>query len=219
MCLLNTRRLSNSRRCETAELHKLMSCRKRVKFQIECVDLFSLSHLLSLTHTHTPTVSCFLPLYVSEKFVLRLKSFKIKPHDDKQTILRLVRLVLNARLSKCLFSFILMFLLFLMLLFWYHRPLSSCAAAIPPSDDASLTDLPFSLSFRGVLPPACDESTAASTRWRLRYDVYQYFLPENDLSQSSLFSALQSVADVGGIRQNGRRVPLAWAFSFVFFFF
>lgn len=64
----------------------------------------------------------------------------------------------------------------------------------------------LSLSIRGALPPVCDESTAASTRWRLQYDVYQYFLPENDLSQRSLFSALQAVADVGGMTQNGRRV-------------
>lgn len=73
--------------------------------------------------------------------------------------------------------------------------------------DTTIRFAPANLgSERGALPPACDESTAASTRWRLRYDVYQYFLPENDLSQSSLFSALQSVADVGGISRNGRRV-------------
>lgn len=56
------------------------------------------------------------------------------------------------------------------------------------------------------MPPACDESTASDTRWRLQYDVYQYFLPENDLSQRSLFSAIQAVADVRGLTQNGRRV-------------
>uniref|UniRef100_A0A674PNV6 Transmembrane 7 superfamily member 3 n=1 Tax=Takifugu rubripes TaxID=31033 RepID=A0A674PNV6_TAKRU len=47
-------------------------------------------------------------------------------------------------------------------------------------------------SDRGVTPPPCDASTGADTRWRLQYDVYQYFLPENDLSQHSLFSAIQA---------------------------
>lgn len=57
-----------------------------------------------------------------------------------------------------------------------------------------------------MAPPPCDASTAADTRWRLQYDVYQYFLPENDLSQHSLFSAIQAVADVRGLTQRGRRV-------------
>ncbi|CAF95648.1 unnamed protein product, partial [Tetraodon nigroviridis] len=59
---------------------------------------------------------------------------------------------------------------------------------------------------RGAPSPACDESTAAATRWRLRYDVYQHFLPENDLSQRSLFEALRAVADVEGLTRIGRRV-------------
>ncbi|XP_037617064.1 transmembrane 7 superfamily member 3 isoform X1 [Sebastes umbrosus] len=59
---------------------------------------------------------------------------------------------------------------------------------------------------RGETPPVCDESTEANTRWRLRYDIYQYFLPENDLSQRSLFSGVQAVADVQGMLQNGKRV-------------
>nr|XP_040029605.1 transmembrane 7 superfamily member 3 [Gasterosteus aculeatus aculeatus] len=59
---------------------------------------------------------------------------------------------------------------------------------------------------RGGTPPACDTSTEPDTRWRLRYDVYQYFLPENDLSESSLFAAIQAVADVQGAMKNGKRV-------------
>ncbi|XP_061570194.1 transmembrane 7 superfamily member 3 [Cololabis saira] len=59
---------------------------------------------------------------------------------------------------------------------------------------------------RGLTPPACDASTDASTRWRLRYDVYQYFLPENDLSERSLFDGLQAVADISGMAASGRRV-------------
>ncbi|XP_054480616.1 transmembrane 7 superfamily member 3 [Anoplopoma fimbria] len=59
---------------------------------------------------------------------------------------------------------------------------------------------------RGETPPACDESTEANTRWRLRYEIYQYFLPENDLSERSLFSGIQAVADIEGMMKNGRRV-------------
>ncbi|XP_029317892.1 transmembrane 7 superfamily member 3 isoform X2 [Cottoperca gobio] len=59
---------------------------------------------------------------------------------------------------------------------------------------------------RGAAPPACDESSEVNTRWRLQYDVYQYFLPENDLSERSLFSGVQAVADIQGLRENGRRV-------------
>lgn len=62
------------------------------------------------------------------------------------------------------------------------------------------------LSIRGGTPPACDTSTEPDTRWRLRYDIYQYFLPENDLSESSLFAAIQAVADVQGAMKNGKRV-------------
>ncbi|XP_041833029.1 transmembrane 7 superfamily member 3 [Melanotaenia boesemani] len=59
---------------------------------------------------------------------------------------------------------------------------------------------------RGQTPPACDESTESNTRWRLQYDVYQYFLPENDLSERSLFSGIQAVADIQGMTTSGRRV-------------
>ncbi|KAG8005786.1 Transmembrane 7 superfamily member 3, partial [Nibea albiflora] len=61
-------------------------------------------------------------------------------------------------------------------------------------------------SERGVTPPVCDESTATNTRWRLQYDVYQYFLPENDLSERSLFIGVQAVADIQGMMVNGKRV-------------
>ncbi|XP_076579000.1 transmembrane 7 superfamily member 3 isoform X2 [Chaetodon auriga] len=59
---------------------------------------------------------------------------------------------------------------------------------------------------RGGAPPACDQTTESNTRWRLRYDVYQYFLPENDLSERSLFIGIQAVADVRGMAENGKRV-------------
>ncbi|KAM8740895.1 transmembrane 7 superfamily member 3 [Acanthopagrus schlegelii] len=59
---------------------------------------------------------------------------------------------------------------------------------------------------RGETPPACDQSTDTNTRWRLQYDVYQYFLPENDLSERSLFGAIQAVADIKGMMANGKWV-------------
>ncbi|XP_053200027.1 transmembrane 7 superfamily member 3 [Scomber japonicus] len=59
---------------------------------------------------------------------------------------------------------------------------------------------------RGDTPPACDTSTASNTRWRLQYDVYQYFLPENDLSERSLFSGIQDIAEIQGLMKNGKRV-------------
>lgn len=62
------------------------------------------------------------------------------------------------------------------------------------------------LSVRDKTPPACDQSTETTTRWRLQYDIYQYFLPESDLSERSLFSGIQAVAEIQGMMQNGRRV-------------
>uniref|UniRef100_UPI0037E8D57C transmembrane 7 superfamily member 3 n=1 Tax=Semicossyphus pulcher TaxID=241346 RepID=UPI0037E8D57C len=59
---------------------------------------------------------------------------------------------------------------------------------------------------RGEDPPACDESTEPNTRWRLQYDIYQFFLPENDLSERSLFRGLQEVADVRRMTENGKLV-------------
>ncbi|XP_010795659.1 transmembrane 7 superfamily member 3 [Notothenia coriiceps] len=59
---------------------------------------------------------------------------------------------------------------------------------------------------RGETPSPCDISTEATTRWRLQYDIYQYFLPENDLSERSLFTGIQAVADIQGMMENGRLV-------------
>uniref|UniRef100_A0A8C2Z5C0 Transmembrane 7 superfamily member 3 n=1 Tax=Cyclopterus lumpus TaxID=8103 RepID=A0A8C2Z5C0_CYCLU len=73
--------------------------------------------------------------------------------------------------------------------------------------ETSIRFAPANLGYeRGEPPAACDQSTEANTRWRLRYDVYQYFLPENDLSESSLFSGIQDVADIQGMMKNGKRV-------------
>ncbi|XP_061124790.1 transmembrane 7 superfamily member 3 [Syngnathus typhle] len=59
---------------------------------------------------------------------------------------------------------------------------------------------------RGGNPPSCDTSTGTETRWRLEYDVYQYFLPENDFSEPSLFRAVQDVADVDGMTESGKLI-------------
>ncbi|XP_061662751.1 transmembrane 7 superfamily member 3 [Syngnathoides biaculeatus] len=59
---------------------------------------------------------------------------------------------------------------------------------------------------RGSSPPSCDTSTGSDTRWRLQYDIYQYFLPENDLSERSLFRGVQEVADVEGMTENGKLI-------------
>ncbi|XP_051546539.1 transmembrane 7 superfamily member 3-like isoform X2 [Myxocyprinus asiaticus] len=59
---------------------------------------------------------------------------------------------------------------------------------------------------RGGTPPACDVGTDASTRWRLVYDVYQFFLPEGDQSEQSLISGVERVANVENIQDNSRKV-------------
>ncbi|XP_059834522.1 transmembrane 7 superfamily member 3 isoform X1 [Hypanus sabinus] len=50
---------------------------------------------------------------------------------------------------------------------------------------------------RGAPPPVC-----VSTG-RLQYDVYQYFLPEGDLSEETLFTSLQKMAEVQKVEENG----------------
>uniref|UniRef100_A0A3Q3JNF6 TM7S3/TM198-like domain-containing protein n=1 Tax=Monopterus albus TaxID=43700 RepID=A0A3Q3JNF6_MONAL len=59
---------------------------------------------------------------------------------------------------------------------------------------------------RGEAPPACDQSTESSTRWRLQYDIYRYFLPENDLSERSLFTGIQVMANTQAVMENGKRI-------------
>ena len=75
------------------------------------------------------------------------------------------------------------------------------------------------LSIRGETPLACDKSTESTTRWRLQYDIYQYFLPENDLSERSLFNGIHAVADVQGMMENGKRVGQREHDYLPFFFF
>ncbi|XP_051974325.1 transmembrane 7 superfamily member 3-like [Xyrauchen texanus] len=61
---------------------------------------------------------------------------------------------------------------------------------------------------RGETPPACDVDMGSSTRWRLVYEVYQYFLTEGDQSWQSLISGMERVANVKSIRDNSRKVLL-----------
>ncbi|KAM9824465.1 transmembrane 7 superfamily member 3 [Neosynchiropus ocellatus] len=73
--------------------------------------------------------------------------------------------------------------------------------------ETAISFAPANLGYvRGGPPPSCDTTTGADTRWRLEYDVYQYFLPENDLSERSLFSGIQAVADPRGMALRGKRI-------------
>lgn len=64
----------------------------------------------------------------------------------------------------------------------------------------------FYFSYRGVFAPACDVEAISTSRWRLEYDVYQYFLPENDFSEQSLINGIERVAKVSDMVNNGRKV-------------
>ncbi|NXS61458.1 TM7S3 protein, partial [Brachypteracias leptosomus] len=75
--------------------------------------------------------------------------------------------------------------------------------------DYTLVDIhikfaPANLGYtRGANPPSCDSGTGQNSRWRLRYDVYQYFLPENDLSEMVLMRHIQKMSGVQSIKANG----------------
>jgi hypothetical protein len=45
-------------------------------------------------------------------------------------------------------------------------------------------------------------------RWRLQYDVYQYFLPENDLTEDVLLQHLQKMAQVPQVKANAVKVSV-----------
>ncbi|XP_006046586.3 transmembrane 7 superfamily member 3 [Bubalus bubalis] len=59
---------------------------------------------------------------------------------------------------------------------------------------------------RGADPPSCDVKTGLDSRWRLQYDVYQYFLPENDLTEEVLLRHLQRMAEVPQVQANAVKV-------------
>ncbi|XP_059112348.1 transmembrane 7 superfamily member 3 isoform X2 [Peromyscus eremicus] len=59
---------------------------------------------------------------------------------------------------------------------------------------------------RGAEPPPCDVGTGQESRWRLQYDVYQYFLPEGDLTEASLLQHLQRMAQVPQVKASADKV-------------
>ncbi|XP_062990324.1 transmembrane 7 superfamily member 3 [Elgaria multicarinata webbii] len=56
---------------------------------------------------------------------------------------------------------------------------------------------------RGTDPPSCDSGTTQDARQQLYYDVYQYFLPENDLSEAAFVNHMRKMSEVQNIRANG----------------
>ncbi|XP_019307827.2 transmembrane 7 superfamily member 3 [Panthera pardus] len=59
---------------------------------------------------------------------------------------------------------------------------------------------------RGTNPLPCDIGMERDSRWRLLYDVYQYFLPENDLTEEGLLKHLQRMAEVPQVEANAIKV-------------
>uniref|UniRef100_A0A8C6Y2Z5 Transmembrane 7 superfamily member 3 n=1 Tax=Naja naja TaxID=35670 RepID=A0A8C6Y2Z5_NAJNA len=59
---------------------------------------------------------------------------------------------------------------------------------------------------RGAHPPSCDSGTSLDSRWRLSYDVYQYFLPENDLSEATFVSHMRRMTEVPSIWAHGSKM-------------
>ncbi|XP_067284813.1 transmembrane 7 superfamily member 3 [Pseudorasbora parva] len=73
--------------------------------------------------------------------------------------------------------------------------------------ETTITFAPANIGYeRGEIPPVCDVNTGSNTRWRLVYEVYQYFLPEGDLSEQSLISGMERVANVENLKDNSRKV-------------
>ncbi|XP_043372050.1 transmembrane 7 superfamily member 3 isoform X2 [Dermochelys coriacea] len=73
--------------------------------------------------------------------------------------------------------------------------------------DTRIKFAPANLGYaRGANPPSCDSGTGQKSRWRLHYDIYQYFLPENDLSETALLIHLRKMSDVQSVRANGVRL-------------
>lgn len=73
--------------------------------------------------------------------------------------------------------------------------------------ETTITFAPANLGYgRLEIPPACDVQTDSSTRWRLVYEVYQFFLPESDQSEQSLISSMERVANVQNVQDNSRKV-------------
>uniref|UniRef100_A0AAY4DCB7 TM7S3/TM198-like domain-containing protein n=1 Tax=Denticeps clupeoides TaxID=299321 RepID=A0AAY4DCB7_9TELE len=73
--------------------------------------------------------------------------------------------------------------------------------------ETTITFAPANVGFaRGVAPPVCDEDTGPVAHWRLEYDIYQHFLPENDLSEQSLMIGVERVASTAGLEEHGKKL-------------
>ncbi|NXA50746.1 TM7S3 protein, partial [Nothocercus julius] len=73
--------------------------------------------------------------------------------------------------------------------------------------DVHIKFAPANLGYaRGANAPSCDSGTGQNSRWRLRYDVYQYFLPENELSEMVLVNHIRKMSEVQSIKANGIKV-------------
>ncbi|XP_058414602.1 transmembrane 7 superfamily member 3 isoform X2 [Diceros bicornis minor] len=59
---------------------------------------------------------------------------------------------------------------------------------------------------RGTRALPCDIGTGQDSRWRLQYEVYQYFLPEKDLTEEGLLQHLQRMAEVPQVLANAIKV-------------
>ncbi|XP_069760549.1 transmembrane 7 superfamily member 3 isoform X2 [Narcine bancroftii] len=69
--------------------------------------------------------------------------------------------------------------------------------------EATLSFAPAGTGYaRGAALPFCDMVVKGSRR-QLQYDIYQYFLPEGDLSEKVLFTSLQKMAEVKKIEAHG----------------
>ncbi|XP_043564662.1 transmembrane 7 superfamily member 3 isoform X3 [Chiloscyllium plagiosum] len=69
--------------------------------------------------------------------------------------------------------------------------------------EATISFAPANVGYaRGTVPPLCDFAAEEPTL-RLQYDVYQYFLPEADLTEKLLFASLQKMAKVDQVEANG----------------
>ncbi|KAM4677774.1 transmembrane 7 superfamily member 3 [Discoglossus pictus] len=70
-----------------------------------------------------------------------------------------------------------------------------------------ITFAPANLGYaRGASPPVCDVGTGEQSRWRLNYEIYQYFLPENNLNETVLLTHLQKMSMVQQVTRNGGKV-------------
>ncbi|PIO36526.1 hypothetical protein AB205_0105710 [Aquarana catesbeiana] len=59
---------------------------------------------------------------------------------------------------------------------------------------------------RNATAGGCDTQTGQNTRWRLQYDIYQYFLPENNLSEATIITHLLRMSTVSQVSTNGKKL-------------